>query len=119
MNYRFAKPEDQKWIDALCARENIETPKDGLCFVAEDEEGVQGFIHAVTVPMIDGFVSAVPMASAVLYEKMITALQMLGHKQAWMLPANEEIKHLASKKDWQIMRDREIIMRKDFEDVKQ
>lgn len=118
MNYRIAKDEDWKWIDSLCAKEKIETPpKEGLCFVAEDEEGIQGFIHALTVPMIDGFVSAVPLVTNVLYEKMITGLQIMGGKEIWMLPANEEIKHLASKKGWSVMKDRQIIMRKDFENV--
>ena len=114
MNFRLATEKDTPTIDAMWEREGLETPQSGLCFVAENEDGIQGFIHAATTAVIDGFISDVPLATSTLYEKMITALEVTGHKSIWMLPSNPEIQNLALRKNFKIIKNREIVMRKEL-----
>jgi hypothetical protein len=98
MEYRLAKVEDVEQIDALCKRENIATPPDGTAYVAVDDGKIVGFVSFSLVNLVNGFVSDSSLASTVLYEKMISALETLGAKRVVMFPKNEQVESLAIKK---------------------
>lgn len=102
MDYRLARVGDVPQIEELCKRENIADPISGMTYVAEDEDKIIGVINFRPVHLVDCFISEYPLSSNVLYEKMISALEVAGIKRVLMFPKNKEIEVLGLKKGFRI-----------------
>jgi len=74
MKYRLAVEGDVPQINALADKHGIARPGVGICFVAEDKDGVKGFITGGQVGFIESIVSETPISASVLHAYLEGAL---------------------------------------------
>jgi len=73
MTYRLARTDDVPQIEELCKKEGLEFPNLKLCFVAEHEKKIVGFINMAIEAVIDTLISENPISAVRLTDMMIGA----------------------------------------------
>ena len=91
MNYRPAIKSDIDKIDILCAKENIATPKKGLCFVAEEDGKIIGFINAEARMIIEPMICHDPRVTNVLFNAMQCHLAANGVEEVYLTPHTDKL----------------------------
>jgi hypothetical protein len=74
VNYRLAEEGDYQQIFDLAQKHGIAKPSVGICFVAEDNGVIIGFINGGQVGFIESIVSESPISASVLHAYMEGAL---------------------------------------------
>lgn len=114
MIYRHATKDDFKAIDALCMRYGIATPPDpSTTLIAVDETGeVRGILGMRIRLVVEPFISESGIASAVLWEKMKTASEILGH-QVLLLTTKDAHAEQAERLGFKVLNKDVIVMEKE------
>ena len=73
MIYRRAQERDIEQITELCKREGLQSPNLQVCFVAENEGKIVGFINMALEPEIDVVVADNQIAAVRLIDMMMGA----------------------------------------------
>src|SRR3990167_4575914 len=79
MKYRLGRTDDIPQIEELCKKQNLPTPTLQLCFVADDEGKIVGFISLSIEAVIDCLISENPVSAVRLMDMMMGACT--GHKR--------------------------------------
>lgn len=74
MNFRVSTPDDLPQIWALCEKYDVGKPSVGICFVAEENGEIRGFVNGGQVGYIESIVSESPTGMAVLFSMLEGAL---------------------------------------------
>jgi len=95
MTYRLAKEQDVPQIRELCEREKFLFPNLQLCFVAENEGKIVGFVNMALEPMIDVLISDNPISGVRLMDMVIGSCYM--HKRVLCQTRTEAVVKQAEK----------------------
>ena len=74
MNYRIATQDDYPQIWALCEKYEVSKPSVGICFIAEENGEIKGFVNGGQIGYIETIVSESPTGMAVLFSMLEGAL---------------------------------------------
>ena len=78
MKYRPAKNSDAEGIRKLCEQEKLAFPLVELCFVAEEDGEIIGFVNIANMPILDTMICKNGVSAVRLFDMAIGALSVTG-----------------------------------------
>lgn len=95
MNYRRAVEADVEQIKSLCDKEGLRYPNFQVCFVAENDGKVVGFVNMALEPEIDVVIADNQISAVRLIDMMMGACSI--HKRVICHTKKESVAKLAEK----------------------
>jgi hypothetical protein len=89
MTYRKAEDKDKDAINELAVSSGFHPPNIGICFVAEDNGKIVGYVNSGIVGFVESIVSKNPISSVRLFSMAEGAIQQTGIKPVFAGVINE------------------------------